>query len=115
MHLLLASDSAGQERRMCCRVPSSPLQPGSLHRPSGLDLDQWRIRRSVRYLPESILADTVAFVTSKGLPAVVQIGWGEERDMNAGLKYSRESRCSASPWNLVRHQSNIFSFVSLFQ
>ena len=39
------------------------------------------------YLPESILADTTAFLTSNGLPAEVHMGCGLERDIKDGLKY----------------------------
>ena len=62
------------------------VQEGRRHPPSVL-LVQWLQSASVRYLPDSIRACTVALLTSYGLdPAVSQSGWGEERDMNCGLK-----------------------------
>ena len=45
-------------------------------------LDQWLQRASVRYLPESMTACTVAMATLAGEePAVVKSGWVEVMDM----------------------------------
>ena len=84
--LALEGARAGQWRRICWRFPSWLKQPGSLHRPSGLSLVQCLARRSVLYLPDSILAAMTALETSYGLWALVQIGCGEERDIKEGLK-----------------------------
>ena len=89
--MALASDRPEHSKRICFRDPVSPLHPGSLHRPSGLDVDQLLISRSVLYLPDSILAVITALLFSNRLPAVVQIGWGFERDMKEVLKNSKES------------------------
>ena len=101
----LESARAGQERRMCWRLPSWFEQPGSLHKPLGLSLVQCLESRSVLYLPDSILAVISALLTSKGLPAWDQIGWGLERDMKAGLKNSREGRISASDLSFCSKKS----------
>ena len=96
---------AGQERRICWRLPSWFEQPGSLHKPLGLSLVQCLESRSVLYRPDSILAVITALLTSKGLPAWNQIGWGLERDIKAGLKNSREGRISASALSFCSKKS----------
>ena len=96
--IMLALDSAraGQQRSMWWRLPTWSEQPGSLQRPSGLSLTQCLERRLVLYRPDIILAVITAFLTSNGLPAYNQCGWGCERDMKLGLKYSKEGSISAS-------------------
>ena len=96
---------------MWSKVPTSPSQPGSLHMPAGLEELQLLISLSVLYLPDNILADTTALLTSKGLPAVVQRGCGFERDMKCGLKHSRESMWSAIPLYLACQHSKTLHFV----
>ena len=90
--MALASDSPEHSNRICFRDPISSSHPGSLHNPSGLDVDQLLISRSVLYLPDSILAVITALLISNGLPAVVQIGWGLVRDIKEVLKNSKESK-----------------------
>ena len=95
----LASD--GQKRRMCSRVPADSFvaHRGRRHFPDLLGyqcLERW----SVGYLPESMRAWTVALLTSKGFePAMLQMGWGLERDIWWGWKYLREENWVASFWS----------------
>ena len=96
------------------RVPTWPSHPGSLHRPASLELFQLLINLSVLYLPDNILAETTALLTSNGLPAVVQIGCGVERDMNDGLKNSSESICCATPLYFICHESSTLFLVRVF-
>ena len=64
--------------------------PASKHTPL-LFFDQWLHRASVRYLPDTITAWTLAIATFAGEePAVVQIGCGVVNDINAGLKEANE-------------------------
>ena len=96
------------------QTSSSSSQPGSLQNPLGLLFVQCLVSLSILYRPESILAATTAFPTSYGLPAQVQMGWGEERDMNAGLKWGREGRRSASPLSFTCHQSITLDLHKVF-
>ena len=75
---------------------SSSLQDGdSLQKPSVLD--QLLQSASVRYLPDKSRAWTVAMATLVGEDdVVVQRGWGEDSDMNSGLKNSKEESGAAS-------------------
>ena len=77
---------------MCRRVPGWSEQPGTLQWPVGSP-DQCLLNQQVRYLPLSILAWTVAFLTSNGeLPAEVQRVCGWQRDMYSALNIERESQ-----------------------
>ena len=99
----------------CSRVPGSSLQPGIWHWPVE-PLVQCLLNQQVLYLPDTIRAWTVAFLTSKGLqPALDQMGWVLSRDMDSQWKSDREGRRAASPLNLTCHQSNTFSFTILLK
>ena len=72
--------SAGQLIRRCSRVPLTLAQVGERHSPV-LFVDQNLHSISVLYLPVIILANTVALLVSKQLPAVlVQTGWAWRMD-----------------------------------
>ena len=66
-------------------------QDGDRRQIPSLFFDQCLHKLSLLYLPEIILACTVAIAIAEGDdPHVVHTGWGEERDMNSGLKNVRD-------------------------
>ena len=96
---------------MCLRVPGSPEQPGTLHDPVGSPDQCLRIQQ-VLYLPLSILAWIVAFLTSNWeQPAEVQMGCGVHSDMKWDLNCWREGKLLTSSLNFMFHQLRTCCFA----
>ena len=76
---------------MWVRSSNTSLQSFESKHTPFLFWDQWLHSASVRYLPETMTACTVAIATFAGEePAVVQIWCGVVNDINAGLKEANE-------------------------
>ena len=79
---VLVGSKAAHFERMCFRSSTEDEQDGEMRQRPVQFSFQLLHNDSVRYLPDSILAWTVAMVTFAGEdPAEVQIGWVVVRDM----------------------------------
>ena len=94
---------------MWVRSSNILLQPSDSKHTPFLFGDQWLQSASVRYLPDTMTACTVAIETFAGEePAVVQSGWGVVNDINAGLKIASDGNAAASDrstdsqWSMTR-------------